>query len=65
MPADRAALPVDRDAREISDVLIGAGQLVEQCRLAAVLIACQRKCKNRSLRQRVLARLHMIAAALA
>ncbi len=36
-------LLVDRDAREIAHVLVGARELVEQRGLAAVLIAGERK----------------------
>ena len=37
--AHRAVLAVDGDAGEVADVLVGAGELVEQRRLAAVLVA--------------------------
>ena len=45
MIPDRTILPVNRHAGEIPDMLIGAGQLVKQCRLATVLIAGKRKCQ--------------------
>ena len=38
-----AHLLIDGHAGEVADVLIGAGQRVEQRRLSAVLIACKRK----------------------
>ena len=59
MTADHAILAVDRNAREVSDMLIRTGQLIEQCCLAAVLVAHQRKCQQRSFRQRVSASLWM------
>ena len=46
MPFDRAALAVDRHAREVAHVLVGARELVEQRRLAAVLVARQRKVQH-------------------
>ena len=59
MTADHAILAVDRNAREVSDMLIRTGQLIEQCCLAAVLVAHQRKRQQRSFRQRVAASLRM------
>ena len=41
LPADGAGFLVDRDAGEIADMLVGACQLVEQRRFAAVLVAGQ------------------------
>ena len=41
--ADDAVLAVHRHAGKVADVLVGAGQLVEQRRLAAVLVARQGK----------------------
>ena len=52
LSADDAGALVDRHPREIPDVLVCAGELVEQRRLAAVLIACQREGQNLVLRQR-------------
>ena len=46
-------------------MLVGAGELVEQGRFAAVLISGQRKCQHRSIRQRVFALFGVVAAALA
>ena len=43
MSLDDAVLAVDRNARKVSDVLVGTGQLIEQGRLAAVLVSDQRK----------------------
>ena len=42
--ADIADLLIHGDARKIADVLVGAGQHVEQGGFATVLIACE--CKN-------------------
>ena len=41
--ADHARLLIDRDPGKIADMLVGAGQLVEERCLAAVLIADERK----------------------
>ena len=62
---DRTALAVHRHAREIADVLVGAGELVEEGRLAAVLVARQRKGKGGAVGQRVLALFGVVASALA
>ena len=62
---DRTALAVHRHTREIADVLVGAGELVEEGRLAAVLVARQRKGKGRAVGQRVLALFGVVAAAFA
>ena len=43
MAADHAVLPVNRDAGEIADMLVGTGELVEQGSFAAVLVSGQRK----------------------
>ena len=40
-PADLAVLALHRHAREVADMLVGAGQLVKERRLAAVLVARQ------------------------
>ena len=50
MVADLAVLAVDRDAREVADVLVRAGQAVEQRGLAAVLVAGKRKGDGLALR---------------
>ena len=63
MPLDRPILSVHCDARKIPDVLICAGQLIEQCRLAAVLIAHKCEGENRSLRQRLSISLVMVETA--
>ncbi len=42
LPADRAVDTVNGNAREVADVLVGAGQLIEQCSLATVLVADER-----------------------
>ena len=52
MSLDRAALAVDGHAGEVADVLIGAGQLIEQRRLAAVLVPRERKGQLRALFER-------------
>ena len=44
--ADHARLLIDRDPGEIADMLVGAGQLVEERCLAAVLIADERKSQS-------------------
>ena len=62
---DRTALAVHRHTREIADVLVGAGELVEEGRLAAVLVARQRKGKGRAVGQRVLALFGVVASAFA
>ena len=51
--ADHPFLSLNRDAGEIADVLAGAGQLVEQCGFAAVLIAHQGKVNHGAVRQRI------------
>ena len=63
--ADAAALLVDRDAREVADMLVRARQLVKERRLAAVLVARERKRQQLAVGQRVLALPHVVAAALA
>ena len=63
--ADRSVLSVHCNAGEIADVLVGAGELVEQGGLAAVLIAHEGKGQGRPLRERVAASLGMKASALA
>ena len=50
MPADGAVLAIDRDAREVADVLVRARELVEQRGLAAVLVAHQREGERAGLR---------------
>ena len=62
---DGAALPVHRHAGEIAHMLIGAGELVEQGGLAAVLVARQCKGQGRALRHRVFPFLGVVAPALA
>ena len=65
MSADHTVLAVNRHARKIPDVLVRSGELIEQGRFAAVLIACQRESDRRTLRQRATVRLDMINTALA
>ena len=48
---DHSIFTVNCHSREISHMLIRAGQLVEQCRLSAILISCQCKCQCCSIRQ--------------
>ena len=62
---DDAVFPADRDAGEIAYMLIGAGELVEQGGLSAVLVADQRKGQRCTIRQRVAAALGMEPAAFA
>ena len=65
VPADRAVLAVDRDAREVADVLVRAGELVEKRRLAAVLVTRERKAQRHAAGQRRPAGLHVVPPALA
>ena len=53
LTADGAVLAIDGHAREIAHMLVGAGQLVEQCRLAAVLVAHEGEGQQSSVRQRL------------
>ena len=53
LAADYAVLAVYRDAGEVPDVLVGAGQLVEQGRFAAVLVPDQSKGEQRAVRKRI------------
>ena len=62
---DGAALAVHRHTRKVAHVLVGAGELVEQGGLAAVLVARQRKGQGLILRQGMLALLGVVLAALA
>ena len=62
---DGAVLAVHRHPGKVAHVAVGAGQLVKERRLAAVLVAHQRKGEQRPLRQRVAASLGMEFAALA
>ena len=43
LAANNAVLAIHGDTGEVSHMLVGAGQLVKQGRLAAVLVSCQRK----------------------
>ena len=65
MSADRAVLPVHRDAGKVAHVLIGAGQLVEKGGFAAVLIAHQGKGQRGSIGKRIAGSFGMEAAFLA
>ena len=65
MVFDLAALPVHGDPGEIAHMLVGAGELVEQGGLSAVLVACQGKGQLGSLGQGILIRLYMVFAPLA
>ncbi len=65
LAADHAVLPVDGHAGEIADVLVGAGELVKERGLAAVLVADQRERERRPLRERVAAALGVELALLA
>ena len=59
--ADHAVLAVDRHAREVADMLVGAGQLVEQRRLAAVLVARKGKGQRLAFRDRLAGFVVMVA----
>ena len=48
MAADRAVLAVYRDTGKVAHMLVGAGQLIEQRRFAAVLVAGQGKTQRLS-----------------
>ena len=63
MSLDRTVLTVDRDAGEVAHMLVGPGELVEQRRLAAVLVAGERERDRRAVGQRRLGRLVMEACA--
>ena len=65
MSFDGAALPVYRNAREISYMLVGAGQLIEQGCFAGILVSGKREGQLGAVRKRVLALLHMIPAVFA
>ena len=62
---DFAVLAVHRDAGEVPDVLVRAGQLVEQRRFSAVLVAGQCKGQGLALRQRRFGLAVVVLAALA
>ena len=49
MVADGAVLAVDRYAGKVTNVLVGARKLVEQCGLTAVLVAGEGKMQRRAL----------------
>ena len=61
---DGTALAVHRHTGEVAHMLVGAGKLVEQGGLAAVLIAGQRKRQGRAVRQGMLALFDVVLAAL-
>ena len=65
MALNRTALAVHRHAWEIAYMLVGAGKLVEQGGLSAVLIACQRKGQQRSLRKGIFCLFKMILSTFA
>ena len=66
LPApDLAVFTVHRHAREISHMLAGSGELVEQRRLSAVLVARQGEGQHRALRQGMLRLLQMKFSSLA
>ena len=65
MASNHAVLAIYGHARKIADMLVGTGELVEQGRLTAILIACQRKGERRPLRQWLAIRLDMVNTALA
>ena len=62
---DAAVLSVDRDAREVPDVLIGPGQTVEERRLPAVLIPRENERKFGSFGEGIFMRLDVILPAFA
>ena len=64
MALDRAVLAVHRDAGEVADMLVGSGQLVEERRLAAVLVADQGKGEHRPVGEALAVPRKMIAPVL-
>ena len=65
MPADDAVLAVDSYPGEVAHMLVGTGQLVEQGRFAAVLVAHQGEGQPGPLRQGIAAARRMKAPFLA
>ena len=65
MTTNRAVLPVHGHAGKIADVLVGTGELVEEGRLAAILVAGKGKGEGGSLGKRMFACFDMVASALA
>ena len=65
MPFDRTVFPVNRYARKIADVLVGAGQLIKECCFSTVLVSDQSISQYRAVRKRMLTAFFMIFAALA
>ena len=65
MAAYGAVLAVHRDAGKVAHVLVGPGELVEQCGLSAVLVAYQRERQQAAFRQGVAAALGVELAFLA
>ena len=63
IPPDDAGFPVHRNAGEVAHVLLGAGELVEQGGLTAVLVAHQRVGQDGAIRQGMLPRLAVVLAA--
>ena len=57
-----AVLAVDRDSGEIPNVLVGSRQLVEEGRLAAVLVSHESECQSRAFRQGILSLLLVVSA---
>ena len=53
MTADRAVFAADCDTREIADMLIGTGELVEEGGLAAVLVAHEGEGQKSIVRKRI------------
>ena len=62
MATYHTVLAIDRDAWEVADVLVRAGQLVEKRGLAAVLVASERERERDAIRQRGLMELVMVFA---
>ena len=65
MAADAAALAVYGDAGEVAHVLVGTGQLVEERRLAAVLVARQGEGEHLGVGQGVFVLLVVVGCSLA
>ena len=64
MLLDTSGLPVHSNAREVSNMLVGTGQLIKERSLAAVLITCERKRENLSFRKRLLSCLLVVLTTL-
>ena len=60
---DGAAFPIDGNAREVSDVLVGSRELVKECSLTGILVSCEREGELRTVRKGIFICFYVIAAA--